>query len=114
MKVWRAPRRLIDAYVAILEGFTFEPGPVPHQYVLMPPGMADGWHWPRAPVDTLAFVPEFTRDWGTGGPIIGREAIYPKEEHGPLLEAGLRLYVMKAYGATLPATPELFIARQAS
>lgn len=121
MRVWSAPRRVIDAYIAIIEGFEIVPGP--GGPILAPAGIYDA-AWPRqhGQYGILQYVPEFCRDWGTGGPILDRHGIYPRPwmalrqgaRKMSALETGLRMLVARHYGATLPDEASLFIDRQAS
>lgn len=116
MHVWRAPRRTIDYFIARYEGFTIAEGPRlvegPGKPVLCPPGIEPirSTH----PLTLMALVPMFTRDWGTGGPLIQRECIVPTQDQvrtikdGNMLEAGMRIIVEQRYGTFIPTLEELY------
>lgn len=86
-----APQRAIDFYVARLHGFVLVDGP--NGKVLVPPGLAGTLTF-RTDVELMSFVPHFTGDWSSGGPIIGK--------HDPdFLDRYLRRLVERHYGPDL-------------
>lgn len=116
MHVWRAPRRTIDYFIARHEGFTLAEGPRlvegPGAPVLAPPGIEPirSSH----PLKLMSLVPMFTRDWGTGGPLLQRECIVPSQEQVrriadcSLLEAGMRVLTERRYGVVIPVLEDLY------
>jgi hypothetical protein len=116
MNVWLAPRRTIDYFVARAEGFVLIEGPRPvegpGQPLLVPPG----GHSPTSknPLPLMAMVPMFTRDWGTGGPLIQRDCLIPTARQVRavpdcnLLEACMRLKIEQLYGPEIPTLEDMY------
>lgn len=86
-----APQRAIDFYIASLQGFVLVDGPTGK--VLLPPGMADDWEF-RSNVALMDFVPHFTGDWSSGGPVIG-------EQDPSFLDRWMRDLVSLTFGEVL-------------
>lgn len=84
-----APKRAIDFYIARLAGFVLVDGP--NGKVLLPPGLnGSGLEFLRD-ATLMSYVPHFTGDWASGGPIIG-------EAQPGFLEDWMRRRVESLYG----------------
>jgi hypothetical protein len=100
MKVNEAPRRALDCYLALLEGFY--PVDSPNGTVLVPEGLAGpDWEW-RDDVRFDGFVASYTREFNTGVAVLSKYGIALPSVGQDALEAGVIELLTAKFGEELP------------